>query len=226
MIFSRICAGNSLMLPMTALFLAGCSGASNGDGLAGADNDQPQAPSRSEAMKAAQGYFDENPLCSPFFAMPHDVPVDSSWEQQRMDAFIKAGLLQRQGEVEKGESGMPSRRYLRYDLTAEGREYIRPGAGGLKSVKAMICYGRRKVTAMEVGSADTFGTRFSMTYRYRLSDVPGWARSAPILERYPVFKDWLDKEKEDHGTLIHEGGRWKMDGDVTSGLFDFQQLSH
>lgn len=114
---------------LAVLLLAACSQSGSPDGVGGAAGD-PSTPSEGEVRAILQAHLDQNPTCTPFFAMPRDLPADATHEQQRMDAFASAGLVQRAG------GGV-----ARYGVTAEGAKYIGPGKGALSGDKSVICYG-------------------------------------------------------------------------------------
>ena len=90
--------------------------------------------------------------------------------------------------------------------------------------KTVVCYGTRKVEDVNVGAPDALGTRVSVTYRYRLEAIPGWARSPSIAAAYPSFRKFVGGVKEDHATLIRSDGAWKLKGAPPTDMFDFRQL--
>lgn len=211
------------LISATLLTLVACSPSQTEEEWT--DDGEVQAPSKDDVRKVLQGWFDDHPQCTPFFEMPHDVPVDAEYSRKQAQAFIDAGLLRQEGEVSIADlaSGSGERRVIRYVATAEGEKQFRPGSGALADQKNMICYGTRKVEGVEVGEPDMLGNRVSVTYRYRLTDVPTWARSPSVRAFYPVFEEWLGREEEDHESLIHEDGEWKLERAPTSGMFDFRQ---
>jgi len=216
------------LIAASLLALAACSPSSGGAGGAAGDDGEVQAPSTDEARAILQAWFDGNPQCTPFFAMPHDVPAESDYSRKQAQAFVDAGLLRPEGEmwIPDPNSGSGQRRVVRYVPTAEGQKQVRPGSGALDGQKAVICYGRRTVETVEVGEPDLLGGQVSVTYRYRLADIPAWARAPSILAFYPGFAGWLDREEEDHESLILKDGEWTLERPPSSGMFDFRQLAH
>ena len=187
------------LISVMLLALAACSPSPDDEGRTADDGDDVKPPSNEAAREILQGWFDDNPQCTPFFQMPHDVPVKSEYSHRQAQAFVDAGLLRREGEVSIADpsAGSGQRRVVRYAATARGQDQFRPGSGALVDLKTVICYGKRKIGAVKVGGLDALGDRVSVTYRYRLADIPSWARAPTILTFYPTFKKWLDREEEE-----------------------------
>lgn len=201
---------------LAALLLAACSQSGAPDGVAGGTGDS-SAPSEGEVRAVLQAHLDQNPACTPFFAMPRDVPADATHEQKRMDAFASAGLVQR-------ENGGVTR----YGVTAEGAKYIGPGKGALSGDKSVICYGHYKVGKVAVGSVDPVIGTANVTYRYALEDAAPWLDAPAITAFYPGFKAWrAERQAEDqHETLRWRDGKWVVDQPSGPDMYDLRRLAH
>lgn len=217
-----------ILIAGSMLILAACSPPSEGEDWLAKGDGQVSAPSNEDARQVLQKWFDDNPQCSPFFPVPHDVAVDAEYTRQQAQVFVNAGLLQEEGELAIADpnSGSGARKVVRYDATPEGKAQFRPGTGALANMPTVICYGTRNVEDVKVGEIDAMGYRVSVAYHYRLSDVPRWARTTSIAAFYPTFPEWLDREEEGYEDLIWKNGKWSLERLPTSGMFDFRQLSH
>lgn len=212
----------------SVLILAACSPGSEGGDWSAEGDGQVSAPSNDDARQVLQKWFDDNPQCTPFFPIPHDVAVESEWNRKQAQVFVDAGLLQQEGEVSivDPNSGSGVRKVVRYVATPEGKAQFRPGTGALANTPTVICYGTRDVKDVKVGQIGTMGDRVSVAYSYRLNDVPPWARSTSVAAFYPTFQQWLGREEQDHEELILKDGKWSLERPPSSGMFDFRQLSH
>lgn len=216
------------LIPAVLLALAGCSSpASDEETWAAGDDEEITAPSRAEVRTLLQNWFDANLHCTQFFPVPHDIPADAEHRRKQMQAFVDAGLLRMEGELSLADpnSGSGQRRVIRYAATPEGEKQFRPGTGVLKNQKTVLCYGRPEVKIDNVGDPDTNFSRLDVTYRYRLTDIPAWARSPSILAFYPGFQERLEREEEEHQTLYQEDGKWVLERPPSLAMFDLQQLS-
>lgn len=217
------------LLPV--LFLAACSGPASEETSWQADDEgNIKAPSESWARGMLQAHFDANPVCTPFFAMPRDVPVDAEHEQKRMQAFVDAGLVQREGEVAIDDplTGSGVRHVVRYTLTPEGAKYIHPGKGAMASYKSVICYGNRAVGKVTVGAVDQTMQTVEVKYRYELKDRAAWTDTPSIRAFYPGFEKWrADREAEGDAEMLgFRDGKWTFERTPAPAMFDIQQLGH
>ncbi|WP_428630315.1 hypothetical protein [Sphingopyxis sp.] len=210
------------------LALAACSPGSESNDWSVEGGDEIRPPSSEDARRLLQSWFDANPQCTPFFTIPHDVAVEAEYSHRLAQAFVDAGLLERQGEVSIADpnSGSGARKVVRYIATPEGRTQFKPGKGALADTPTIVCYGTRDVKDVKVGEIGTMGDRVSVAYSYRLSKIPAWARSSSIVEFYPTFQQWLDRDEEANEELVWKGGNWSLERPPSSGMFDLRQLSH
>jgi len=217
------------LLPV--LLLAACSGSASEETSWQADDEgNIKAPSERWARDRLQAHFDVNPVCTPFFAMPRDVRVDATHEQERMQAFVDAGLVQREGEVAIDDplTGPGVRHAIRYTLTPEGGTYIHPGKGAMASYKSVICYGNRAIGKVAVGEVSQNMQTVEIKYQYELKNKAAWIDTPAIRAFYPGFEKWrADREAEgDSETLAFRDGKWTFERMPAPAMFDIQQLGH
>lgn len=205
-----------LLLSGMLLLVSACS-QSQDDMTQGGAAGEASKPSEGEIRDILQAHLDQNPACTPFFAMPRDVPAAETHEQKRMDAFVAAGLVQREGGS-----------VVRYATTAEGAKYIRPGTGALSGDKSVICYGRYAVATVTVGSVDPVIGTANVTYRYALEDAAPWLDAPAIEAFYSGFRTWrAERQAEDqHETLRRRDGKWTVDQSSGSDMYDLRRLAH
>lgn len=216
---------------LPVLLLASCSGSASEEASWQADDEgNIKGPSESWAEDMLQAHFDANPVCTPFFAMPRDVRVDAEHEHKRMQAFVDAGLVQREGEVAIDDplTGSGVRHVIRYTLSGEGGKYIHPGKGAMASYKSVICYGNRAIGKIAVGEVSQNMQTVEVQYRYALKNKAAWIDTPSIRAFYPGFEKWrADREAEgDFETLGFRDGKWTFDRTPAPAMFDIQQLGH
>lgn len=219
----------SHLLPM--LLFAGCSGPASEEASWKADDEvNINAPSESSARDMLQAHFVANPVCAPFFAMPRDVRMDSEHEQKRMQAFVDAGLVQREGEVAIDDPLRSSgvRHVIRYTVTTEGKNYIHPGQGAMSSYETVICYGNRAVGKVMVRAIDQTMQTVRVDYLHKLKNQAAWINKPSIRAFYPGFETWrADREAEgDSEILGFRDGTWTFEQAPAPAMFDIQQLGH
>lgn len=220
-----------LAILVSGLFLAACSGPASEEASWQPDAEgNIKPPSESRARDMLQAHFDKNPICTPFFAMPHDVSADGTYEQKRMQAFVDAGLVRREGEVTVDDplSGPGERHVIRYGLTDEGRKSIRPGTGAMASYKSVICYGNRAVGQVTVGEVDQTMQTVEVEYRYELKNAEPWIDAPSIRAFYPGFAKWrADREAEGDAEILRfRDGKWAFERAPAPAMFDIRQLGH
>lgn len=213
------------------LSIGGCSGSPSEEVSWQPDDEgNIKAPSERWVQDLLQAHFDANPVCTPFFTMPRDVAADAELEQKRMQAFVDAGLIRREGEVTVADphTGSGVRHVVRYGLTPEGRKSIHPGSGPMASYKMVICYGRRAIGKVALGEVDQTMQNVDVKYRYELKDRAAWIDSPAVTAFYPGFAKWrADREAEgDSETLEFRNGKWSFERAPAPEMFDIQQLGH
>ncbi|WP_157220130.1 hypothetical protein [Flavisphingomonas formosensis] len=197
-------------------------------GFASGEEDTVPRLDPGEARSILQRWFDTHLQCTPFFAMPWDLPVDATYSRKRAQAFIDAGLLRFEGEqmIPDPNSGSGRRQVARYGPTPEGAKQFRPGAGDLKDMPVTLCYGRPVISDVEIGTVDDMMRQVDVTYRYRLANIPTWARAPSLQAFYPGFKDWLAREEDARQTFRYKDGSWALEQDPSPARFDLRQLAH
>ncbi len=156
----------------------------------------PKKPSDSNFEKAIdQHLVKQDGACVAMTGgFPSDVP-DSQLRFHHDDglkALAKAGLLRSSRTVAKsrdmfGESTNPEP-MTRYELTDEGKKYLRQSKGGFFGSTTQLCYGQEKVDAVVKWTEPAnLGpvTMTEVTYTYKLADVAGWAKRPDVQAAFP-----------------------------------------
>ena len=208
-----------------ALSLSACSLNPAGDYDSESDSDEIASPSRSEAQKLVQDYFNAHADCAPFFELPRTVDATNSIERGKMQAFVDAGLLRIETPSISPDSPSEATPTVQYAVTPMGAHHIGAGEGVYDSFKSVICYGHRQISNVEVQEPDIHGS-VDVKYHYRFSNTPAWTTSAAIKKQYPVFAKWMTQEEESRETLKHKDGEWSVKPPRGIEMFDFIQYSH
>lgn len=199
-------------------------------GGAEGDDGELRAPSTEDVQSIVKAYLTDNPACTPFFVMPRDLSLDATHERQRMDAFVAAGLLRREGEVSVVDPNVAgdARRMVRYSVTPEGAKFFHAGTGSMADYKSVICYGRYDVDTVKVGTVDPIMRTVSVTFRHRLVDPAPWIEVPAIQTFYPNFRSWREERQgEDlNATLEMRDGKWVVRNPTGPEMYDLRQLSH
>lgn len=188
------------------------------------------APSPDDVRDVLQRYFDANHECSPFFTMPIDTRLEPGADRvKQLEAFAAAGLLQRSADQTRQHevTGSPEH-YVSFTVTPQGQQWIKSGESHPLGTNTMICYGRRKIESAKAGAIDEMSPdRVSVSYTYRLIDVPDWTRASAIQQRYPGLAKRLDgPQAEAFEQLSKVNGAWTLSKQTSFGSFDFRQDSH
>jgi hypothetical protein len=115
--------------------------------------------------------------------------------RRRLDALAEAGLLEREQNVDHGQT------INRYVLTA---------AGSRTEGKGRFCYGRRQVTSVEKFTAPVDYQGMPLTkveYHFVLKNAPGWAKQDEVRSAFPSVAKATSEEPVDEATLLltHDG---------------------
>lgn len=216
----------ALIALIAGIGLSACSGGApvdDGSGYSGDDGDGgPAKPSDAVARAALQRYFDAHPQCTPFFTLPHDVPVTESYDQRMMQAFVEAGVVRSEGIIEK-PVGNINERFHRYAATPAGNAALRPGDGRIEGSGPVICYGTRQVTDVRLGEVDSMTPEISVKYHYRLTRIPDWAKSPAITAFYSGLSDRLNTVQEADETLTFKDGQWQLLRMEDNNMYDLRQ---
>jgi len=142
-------------------------------------------------MKGLNAHFVDHPDClfpeAPTFPYEATDPVKT----KQMDALASAQLL-------KANKGVVSR-------------YVTTPAGARLAPR--FCYGHRVAAAIDSFTPPAPRNGFRETdvvYRYRMEDVPVWARSQAVLEAFPAMAKQASGENTDKATLAGTIAGWTV----------------
>jgi hypothetical protein len=115
--------------------------------------------------------------------------------RRRLDALSEAGLLEREQNVDHGQT------INRYVLTA---------AGSRTEGKGRFCYGRRQVTSVEKFTAPVDYQGMPLTkveYHFVLKNAPSWAKQDEVRSAFPSVAKATSEQPVDEATLLltHDG---------------------
>ncbi len=164
-----------------------------------------------EAYKAAiNDHFKAMPAC--LWSEPIKFPVQTSASDdaktQGFDALVQQGLLTRTAAEKKVI--IISKQVNLYDLSDKGRsawtpDTSQPGYGN-------FCYGNREVTSIDNSTPGTNGQgakTVTVSYHYKIANVPAWANAAEVKTAYPNLATALNSNPSDSATLVQTGDRWE-----------------
>jgi hypothetical protein len=139
------------------------------------------------AFKSAlNDYYSARPRCVWSSPVKFPAQADASKEEQTkgFDALTDAGLLTRTAQ-EKKRFLIGSKQVNDYDLSGKGRstwtaDQTQPGYGN-------FCYGHLSVTSVDsyTPSDNSDASMYSVTYHYKVSDLPDWAKSTEMQTAFP-----------------------------------------
>ncbi|QNI34016.1 hypothetical protein H7849_08970 [Alloacidobacterium dinghuense] len=120
---------------------------------------------------------------------------DAKQDKQRMDALMNSGLMKRTEDQ--------SIHVEVYALTAAGER-----AG------SRFCYGHREVTSIDSftpPSKEANGMlKSTVTYKYKMMDVPVWARTDEVQKAFPEMAKALLGDATGENTLANAGVGWQI----------------
>jgi hypothetical protein len=163
--------------------------------------------------RAIDKYYNDHSSC--LFEQPVRFPAQAdsadAKETARYDALVDQSLLTR-STGEKKVMVIASKPVNNYDLSAKGRsEWIsdakQPGYGNL-------CYGHRKVLAIDSSGPTTSseGATTTVVYRYTVEDVPGWAKTPEVQSAFPALGADLSGKQVGRVTLTDTKKGWEVTG--------------
>ena len=116
--------------------------------------------------------------------LPAQVDTSKDEKTRDYDALMNAGLLIR-GTAEKQRFLVGSKQVSNYDLSDKGRpawtpDPNQPGYGN-------FCFGKFNVTAIDsaVPNDPSNPTQYTVTYRYEVEGIPGWASTPELMRTFP-----------------------------------------
>lgn len=215
---------------LAGLAMAACSAEPQADAVSQSTDDASSTPTEDSAREALQTYFDAHLQCTPFFDLPAEVREEpGSYRIKQLEAFVAAGLLQRTGNTTKLHevTGAPER-YARYVASTTGSKWLKPGKDTVFGSQTIICYGKRKIGKVEVGTPDAISPdRLGVKYEYTLVDIPSWTHAPSITAMYPGLATRVTGAVEsDSEDLVHRSGKWTLAQQTAFNAFDFRQQSH
>jgi hypothetical protein len=165
-----------------------------------------------EYKTAINDHFKAYPAC--IWTEPKKFPAQAATSDdaktEGYDALTQEGLLTRT-TAEKKVLIIASKQVNNYDLSDKGRtswtpDSSQPGYGN-------FCYGNREVTSIDNSTPGTNGSgakTVSVTYHYKIANVPGWASSPQMKTAYPNIATALGSNPTDTATLVMTGDRWEF----------------
>jgi hypothetical protein len=163
--------------------------------------------------RAIDKYYEAHESC--LFQEPVKFPEqdDSGDRKQmaRLDALVDQGLLTR-STGQKTVMMVASKPVNNYDLSPKGHtEWVadakQPGYGNL-------CYGHRKVIAIDSSAPTTSseGATTTVVYRYTVKDVPEWTKPAEIQMAFPELQADLTGHQVGRASLTDTKDGWAVTG--------------
>jgi hypothetical protein len=152
------------------------------------------APTPENFITGLNAHFMDHPDCllNPAPHFPYE--TSDKAETARLNALVADKLLDVSVE--------PAIHVSRYTVTDAGARYA-----------PRFCYGHRVVTAIDHFSppapANGF-TETTVTYRYTMTEVPVWAKSAKTQEAFPVLSKALNGESTGTATLAETPVGWQV----------------
>jgi hypothetical protein len=137
-------------------------------------------------------------LFSSALRFPYEVSPgsDAKQDKQRMEALMHAGLMKQPTEDK-------SIHVVVYSLTSAGER-----AGG------RFCYGHREVTSIDNFTPPTKAANgileSHVTYRYKMMDVPVWAKTDEMLKAFPEMARALSGDSTGEINLQNAGVGWQV----------------
>jgi hypothetical protein len=162
---------------------------------------------------AINDHFKAFPAC--IWSQTKKFPVQAATaddaKTEGYDALTQEGLLTRT-TAEKKVLIIASKQVNNYDLSDKGRtswtpDSAQPGYGN-------FCYGSREVTSIDNSTVGTNGQgakTVDVTYRYKITNVAGWARSQEMQTAYPSIAAALGSNASDKATLVMTGDHWEYE---------------
>lgn len=159
--------------------------------------------------RAIDTYYGSHASC--LFEGPVKFPMEGDMadarETARYNALVDENLLTRSGG-DKKMMVVASRQMSNYDLSPQGHaEWVadarQPGYGNL-------CYGHRKVLAIDSNNASTDGTTTTVVYRYTVNNVPSWAKAPALQAAFPGLRADLSGRQVGQVTLTNTKNGWEV----------------
>ncbi|MEB5699409.1 hypothetical protein MXM31_25150 [Klebsiella aerogenes] len=182
------------LLCISMLALSGCN--------------DPKKPSENNFKEAAQQYLDTvYPVCYIKANFPYKTDgISFNNMPEVLHAMSEKGLLTEKELSRKhidASWGIKAHDIVvnSYDLTEEGRKYYKPNAA--KNMRGEniggFCFGKATVTEVSnfTEPSDAMGQKISrVSFSYKVSDIPEWAKAPEILTADRHLKNDVDSAKD------------------------------
>lgn len=153
-----------------------------------------QKPTPKNLIAALNAYFPDHQDCLLDSSVTFPYETSNPEKTKQMDALVAAQIAQVSRE--------PSIHVSRYTLTPAG---TRAGTH--------LCYGHREVTDIVSSTPPALANTFTETevvYRYKIEDMPIWAKTPEVLAAYPKMANEASGNATDKITLALTGVGWKV----------------
>ena len=191
----------------------------------------PKDATAENFQAAIQAVLDKQPACIAV-SVPSDHP-DSMGQVRpdvQLDALVRVGLVSKvtakMQETERDMAavvkGSPPRVVsgLHYDLTDKGKQYLGKKGHTISSASLLglpvrtLCFGKKQFIAVvryTEPSQDMGQMMTKVTYRYKLTNVPDWARDGDVTKAYAasMHLEPFDRPREDTMTLVLTSDGWR-----------------
>lgn len=167
----------------------------------------------SNYSRAIDKYYGDHPSC--LFQEPVKFPAqedtDDPRQTKRFEALVDQNLLTR-STADRRVMVAATKPVNSYDLSSTGHtdwvaDAKQPGYGNL-------CYGHRKVVAIDSSAPTTSseGATTTVVYRYTVKDVPSWAKSAELQKAFPELRTDLSARQVGRASLTDTKKGWAVSG--------------
>jgi hypothetical protein len=156
--------------------------------------DTATKPTPENYLKTLNAYLPDHPDCLLDGSIRFPYETSDPAKTKQMDALVKAQILAVTRE--------PAIRISRYTQTPEG---IRSGAN--------LCYGYRLATEIVSSTPPAPANGFTetqVTYRYKLRDLPIWAKGDDVMAQFPTLAHEASGEATDTITLALDRVGWSV----------------
>lgn len=162
-------------------------------------------------QSALNDYYGARQQCVWSSPMKFPAQADAAKEDQTkgFDALTDAGLLTRIPE-EKKRFLVGSKQVNDYDVSSKGRstwtaDQTQPGYGN-------FCYGHLKVSSIDgyTPSDNADANTYSVTYHYKVSDLPDWAKSTEMQTAFPRIAREASGDETATANLTKSTNGWQV----------------
>ncbi len=150
---------------------------------------------------ALDSYYQAHPSC--VWNSPQQMPIDldehkpDPAQEQQLDALVKAGLLTKKRTDKEIPAEDHHRRHrervIEYTLTDQGKSAWTTDtsadttAGNAQSAAGNFCVGSPHVVSIGNAMPAPNDTRYSVSYRFALGQLPAWATNSDVQAAFPAI---------------------------------------